>query len=84
MKIDAKVISADDKHIGNVESILAEPFMAQITRLYVSKGLLVKEANVIPSQWILSMSEDTIHLRQNKASIEEAEEATIPPKMDKV
>lgn len=79
MKVGAKVISADDKHIGNVESILAEPFMAQITRIYVSKGLLVKDTNVIPSQWILSMSEDTIHLRRNKAAIEEAEEATIPP-----
>jgi len=77
MKLGAKVTSADEKHIGNVESVLAEPFMAQITHLYVSRGLLIRAANIIPIQWVLRMGEDAIHLRLSKESIEESTETPV-------
>jgi uncharacterized protein YrrD len=74
MKLGAKVASSDDKHIGNVERVLAEPIMGQITHLYVSKGLLVRAASLIPIQWVLRMGEDKVHLRLSKEAIEESNE----------
>ena len=77
MRMGAKVTSADDKHIGNVERVLAEPFMAQITHLYVSSGLLVKSASLIPIDWVLRIGEDAVHLRVSKESVEESADTPI-------
>lgn len=76
MKFGAKVTSADAEDMGNVDRVLAEPFMAKITHLYVSKGLLIKEADLIPIEWVLRIGEDMIHLRLNKDAVEET---TAPP-----
>ena len=76
MKVGAKVTSADQKHIGNVDCVVAEPFMDQITHLQVSKGLLMKETSLIPVRWVLRMGEDKVYLRVSKDSIAEV---TEPP-----
>jgi hypothetical protein len=77
MKVGAKVTSADRKYIGNVDCVIAEPFMDQVTHLQVSKGLLAKESNLIPIQWVLRMGEDKVHLRVSKQSIDESTEIPI-------
>jgi uncharacterized protein YrrD len=73
MKEGAKVISADGQHIGNVERVLADASVAQITHLMISRGILTKEVKLIPTKWILKIGEDNVYLNENKDSIERME-----------
>ena len=70
MKQGAKVISADGEHLGNVERVLADASVAQITHLMISRGILTKEVKLIPTKWILKIGEDNVYLNENKDSIE--------------
>ena len=76
MKEGAKVISAEGKHVGSVECVVADSEVDQVTHLIVASGMLTKEKRLIPMKWVMSMGEDEVHLRVNKASVEE--EADIP------
>jgi len=76
MKEGAKVITAEGTHVGNVERVLADPSVDQVTHLVVSHGLFVKESKLIPITWVMSLGEDSVHLRVKKASVEELD--TIP------
>lgn len=76
MKEGAKVISADGKHVGNVERVLADSSVDQVTHLVISQGLFTKESKLIPIKWVMTVGEDTVHLRVNKVSVEDVD--TIP------
>jgi hypothetical protein len=70
MKEGAKVIASDGEHIGNVERVLADSSMAQVTHLMISRGILTKEVKLIPMKWILKIGEDNVYLNENKDSVE--------------
>ena len=72
MKEGAKVITADGKNVGKVERVLADSSVDEITHLLISTGMFTKEKRLIPMQWVESVSEDEVHLRLNKDSIEES------------
>jgi sporulation protein YlmC with PRC-barrel domain len=72
IKLGAKVISADDKHIGDIEAFLAEPESMQITHVQVSHGLLFKEASLIPVTYFSRMNEEDVQLQMNEDNIESA------------
>jgi len=76
MREGAKVISAEGKQVGNVECVLADPEVDQVTHLIVASGMLTKEKRLIPMKWVMSMGEDEVHLRVDQSLIEE--EADIP------
>jgi uncharacterized protein YrrD len=71
IKEGAKVITAEGKHAGNVESVLADPSMARITHLLVSNGLLTKEKKLLPIHWVTLLGEDEIRLGVKKSSVDE-------------
>jgi uncharacterized protein YrrD len=75
MKIGAKVTSADGKHIGNVERVLAEPIRNQIMHFVVPQGLLNVENKSIPIEWVMRIGEEAIHLKAEKSEIEDLVEA---------
>jgi sporulation protein YlmC with PRC-barrel domain len=77
MKEGAKVIAADGKQIGNVERVLAEPQMEQITHLLVSSGWFNKQNKLIPVAWVMRMGEDTVHLRVGKDWVEDLAAAPL-------
>lgn len=77
MKEGAKVVSADGKLVGVVERVLAEPTAEQITNLLVSKGFLVRNAKLIPIQWVMSMGEEEVRLRVSSASVEDLNDLPI-------
>jgi len=77
MKEGAKVIAADGKQVGNVERVLAEPEMEQITHLLVSSGWFNKGSKLIPVAWVMRMGEDTVHLRVGKDSVENLAETPL-------
>ena len=69
MKEGAKVISADGKHVGNVERVLTDPSVDQVTHLIISQGLFMKASKLIPIKWVLRLGEDAVHLRVKKVSV---------------
>jgi uncharacterized protein YrrD len=71
MKEGAKVITADGKHVGNVERVLADASVDQVTNLEISKGLFSKEWRLIPMKWVKTIDEDEIHLRVNEDAIDD-------------
>ncbi len=57
----AKVISRDDKQIGNIEQVIVEPQDNRATHFVVQGGLF-SERRLIPVLWISSIDEDQVHL----------------------
>jgi uncharacterized protein YrrD len=70
LKEGAKVISTDDKHVGNVETVLTDPEEDRATHLVISKGFLLKERKLIPTSWISIVMSDEIHLAVSSDIIE--------------
>ncbi len=62
LKEGARVISADDKHVGNVERIFTHPDNGRLTHLVISRGMLLKERKLIPVTWVNNIQEDEVHL----------------------
>lgn len=62
LKEGAKVMSADDKHVGNVECILTDPQADRATYLLISKGLLLRERKLVPTGWVNIVGEDEVYL----------------------
>jgi len=77
MKEGASVITADGKHVGNVERVLADSSVDQITDLVISTGLFNREMRLIPIKWVMTVGEDKVHLRVKKVSIEDRDTTPI-------
>ena len=58
----AQVISEDDKHIGNVEQVIANSETNNVTHFIVGKGFLLKEHKLVPSHWVTNVEEDKVYL----------------------
>lgn len=58
----AEVLSADDKHIGNVEQVIADPKSKTVTHFVVGKGFLLKAHKLIPAFWVSKMDDDKVRL----------------------
>jgi uncharacterized protein YrrD len=54
----AAVISADDKHIGNVEQVIMNSEGNSVTHFVIGKGFLLKEHKLVPAHWASSMDDD--------------------------
>jgi len=58
----AEVLSADDKHIGNVEEVITNAESSTVTHFVVGKGFLLKEHKLVPISWVNSMDGDKLRL----------------------
>lgn len=58
----ARVLSSDEKHLGNVDQIIIDPDDDRITHLVISRGLLLKERKVIPIDWVYNADADNVYL----------------------
>lgn len=56
------MISADDKHVGNVEQVFTHPQANRATYFMISEGLLLKTRKLVPATWISTLMEDEVHL----------------------
>ena len=61
MQRGAQVISQDEKHVGDVEQIVANTETHNITHLVVGKGFLLKEHKLVPAFWITKVGEDKVY-----------------------
>lgn len=58
----AKVMSSDDKHIGNIEQVVIDPQDKRVTHFVVSEGTLFKDRKLIPVVWISRIAENEVFL----------------------
>lgn len=65
LKEGARVLSHDEKHVGNVDKLIFNPENHQVTHLVVSRGLLLKERKVVPVDWIDYADADSVYLTVN-------------------
>lgn len=54
----AQVVSADDKHVGNVEEVIADPEGNTVTHFVIGKGFLLKEHKLVPAFWVRDTDDD--------------------------
>jgi uncharacterized protein YrrD len=66
----AKVVTSDNKSIGNVEQVLTDPATNRATHFLVSHGLLHKEKKLLPVEWIASFGESELRLAVGSRIIE--------------
>jgi uncharacterized protein YrrD len=58
----AQVIGTDDKHIGNVEQVIADSESNTVTHFVVGKGFLLREHKLVPVHWVDKVDDDKIYL----------------------
>jgi len=74
LKEGARVVSSDEKHVGNVERVFTED--GKVTHLTLSHGLLAKTEKSIPYEWVEMMGEEEVDLSVDALKID-----TLPPVM---
>ena len=67
LKEGARVISADDEHVGHIESVIVEKDTDYATHIVISQGLILKTRKVVPTAWLRSVDEDDVYLAVSTA-----------------
>lgn len=62
LKEGTNIVSADGKHVGDVERLFLEEGSGQVTHFVVSQGMLFKDRKLIPVHWVKSVEENSIYL----------------------
>jgi uncharacterized protein YrrD len=70
----AKVISADDKHVGNIEQLVVDPQDNRVSHFVIGEGFLFKERKLIPVTWISSIGEKEVYLSVKSGTLERVPE----------
>lgn len=58
----AQVVSADDKHVGNVEQVITNADSNTVTHFVVGKGFLLKEHKMVPAFWVTGADDEKVRL----------------------
>jgi hypothetical protein len=58
----AQEVSADGKHIGNVEQVITNSHTNTLTHFVIGKGFLLKDHKLVPAFWVEKVKEDKIYL----------------------
>ena len=74
LKEGARVISADDQHVGNVVRVFTEPKDDQVTYFLISDGFIFKEKKLVPVGWIGEIQEGEIHLSVGTSVLDKVQE----------
>ncbi len=67
----ARVLSVEGEQVGHVEDIFTDSATNHVTHLIISKGLLLKERKLIPSNWVKLAGEDDLILTVKTATVHE-------------
>lgn len=70
MQEGAKVVSRDDKHVGNIEQLIVDSEDNRVTHFVISEGLLFKERKLIPVLWISNIEENEVRLSVSSGTLE--------------
>lgn len=58
----ARVVSSDDKHIGNIEQVVVDSQDNRVTHFVVSEGVLFKDRKLVPVTWISEIDQGEVRL----------------------
>jgi uncharacterized protein YrrD len=58
----AKVMSKDEKHVGNIVEVVVDPQDHRVTHFVIDEGILFKERKLVPVTWISEIDENEVHL----------------------
>lgn len=58
----ARVVSADDQHVGDIEQVLMDSESNYATHIVISQGLLLKTHKLVPTFWFSTVTEDEVTL----------------------
>ncbi len=70
LKKGARVISADDQHVGEIESVLVDKQSSRATHFVISQGLLFKDHKLVPADWIKVTGENEVFLSVHSKTLE--------------
>lgn len=70
LKPGAKIYSADDEHVGNVERVFTDSRTDAITHFLISRGLLFKNYKLVPANWVVDATDDAVYLSVTKTLLE--------------
>ncbi len=76
VKEGAKVVTAEGKSVGKVESIMANAPEDQATHLLVTSGVMAEEKKLVPIHWVEQIEEKEIRLNVDKDSVEDLDPVT--------
>lgn len=62
LKKGTRVLTSDEKHVGNVEQLMLEPNSRKVTHFLISEGFFFKDRKLIPANWIKSATDDEVRL----------------------
>ena len=65
----ARVYAADDKHVGNIESVFTSD-TGGATHMLVSKGLFFKTRKLIPTAWISTTDDKGVYLTNSADTLD--------------
>lgn len=71
LKEGARVTSADEKHVGNVEQVYTDPDSGKVTHFIISQGLLTKTRKSVPIQWVNMIDEKEVYLTVGAKEVED-------------
>lgn len=66
----ARVMSADNQQVGQIEQLIVDSQDHRVTHFVVGEGLLFKERKLIPITWISTLGEQQVHLSVNARTLE--------------
>jgi len=70
LKEGARVISSDEKHVGDVERLLVDPESSKATHFLITQGLFFKDRKLVPVHWVKSFEEDKVTLAVSSELLE--------------
>jgi uncharacterized protein YrrD len=70
LKEGARVVSRDDKHVGNVERVFIDSASNRATHFLISQGLIFTHQKLVPTSWVANTSEDEVTLKVTSNTLE--------------
>jgi uncharacterized protein YrrD len=64
-RLDAKVFTADNRQIGQVDRVVLDPKTKQVTDIVVRKGLIFTEDKVVPTDLVAGTRDSQVILRED-------------------
>jgi uncharacterized protein YrrD len=58
----AKVVSKDDRYVGNIEQVIVDEQDNRVTHFVINAGTFFKERKLIPVLWISNIDENEVRL----------------------
>ncbi len=74
LKNGARVMSSDEQHVGEIESVLVDSSSKQATHFVISQGLFFKDRKLVPAAWVRTLMEDEVYLGVTARTLEQLPE----------